>query len=95
CLTDPAQLGQVTDASLCHGWAGLLQTAARVAADSRAPELFAVDRISARMNSHLDYRQVTEPGLLDGRAGIELARHTMAAGRPPTSAWDACLLLDA
>jgi hypothetical protein len=27
-------------------------------------------------------------------AGVQLARHTFAAGVPPTSGWDACLLLD-
>src|SRR5690606_41486781 len=44
CLTDPAQLGQLTDPGLCHGWAGLYQTAWRIAAD-------ALDRKSTRLNS--------------------------------------------
>ena len=94
CLADPAQLRQIRSASLCHGWAGLLQTAARVAADSPTPELFPVDQISAMMHDHLDHNQaLSSPQLLDGRAGIELVRHTIAAGRLPESSWDACLLL--
>ncbi|MGH3929681.1 MAG: lanthionine synthetase C family protein, partial [Pseudonocardiaceae bacterium] len=41
CLTDPDQLRRITDSSLCHGSAGLFQTAWRIAADAHAPELTA------------------------------------------------------
>src|SRR6185437_6755593 len=34
CLTDPRQLSQLTDTTLCHGWAGTLLTASRVAHDA-------------------------------------------------------------
>ncbi|MGH8916796.1 MAG: lanthionine synthetase C family protein [Actinomycetes bacterium] len=34
CLADEEQLAQLSDASLCHGWAGLVQTARRAAADA-------------------------------------------------------------
>ncbi|WP_219419630.1 lanthionine synthetase C family protein [Pseudonocardia nigra] len=34
CLADPAQRGRIHDAGLCHGLAGLLHTAHRVAADA-------------------------------------------------------------
>ena len=39
-LTDPARLGRITDASLCHGWAGLLTATRAIAADSPAPGRF-------------------------------------------------------
>jgi hypothetical protein len=31
CLSDPAQLARITDGGLCHGWAGVYQTAWRAA----------------------------------------------------------------
>jgi hypothetical protein len=34
CVTDEEQLSQLSDASLCHGWAGLVLTTWRMAADS-------------------------------------------------------------
>ncbi|WP_405958632.1 hypothetical protein [Streptomyces phaeochromogenes] len=34
CLTDDRQLTQLIDASLCHGWAGLMQTVFRAAAEA-------------------------------------------------------------
>ena len=40
-LTDPARLRLITDASLCHGWAGLLAVTRAIAADSPAPDRFA------------------------------------------------------
>jgi lantibiotic biosynthesis protein len=95
CLADEKQLGQLTNASLCHGWAGLLQTTWRIARDSGDPERFDMSRLVGRLDR---FRQraggATSTGLLDGAAGIRLARHTVATGRPPASGWDACLLLD-
>ncbi|MDG4755822.1 lanthionine synthetase C family protein [Micromonospora sp. WMMD718] len=83
CVTDPEQLRRLTDRSLCHGTAGLLATARRIAADALTP-------IPLDLVTDL-HRQATptsnEPeGLLDGRAGADLV--TAA-----TTAWDACLLL--
>ncbi|MEV4545220.1 lanthionine synthetase C family protein [Micromonospora echinaurantiaca] len=83
CVTDPEQLRRLTDRSLCHGTAGLLATARRVASDALTPiPLDLVDDL---------HRQATpatnEPeGLLDGKAGANLV--TAAA-----TAWDDCLLL--
>jgi hypothetical protein len=45
CVADEEQLAQLGDASLCHGWAGLLQTTWRVAADAGDPASFAVPRL--------------------------------------------------
>ena len=41
CLSDPGQLARVTDGGLCHGAAGLYQTAWRAAADATAPAVAA------------------------------------------------------
>ncbi|MET8372027.1 lanthionine synthetase C family protein [Micromonospora sp. DT68] len=83
CITDAGQLQRLTDRSLCHGTAGLLATARRIAADALTP-------IPLDLVNDL-HRQATptsnEPeGLLDGKAGADLV--TAA-----TTAWDACLLL--
>ncbi|MEV4813323.1 lanthionine synthetase C family protein [Micromonospora avicenniae] len=83
CVTDREQLQRLTDRSLCHGTAGLLATARRIASDALTP-------IPLNLVNDL-HRQATptpnEPeGLLDGKAGADLV--TAA-----TTAWDACLLL--
>jgi hypothetical protein len=84
CVNDPAQLGRIIDRSLCHGTAGLLMTARRIADD-------ALNEIPVPMLSELHRNTAAltdEPsGLLIGTAGAELARHTAA------TRWDACLLL--
>jgi len=92
CVTDERQLAQLTDASLCHGWVGLVQTAWRTAADASTSELAArVPYLHARLLRHR-----AEPGpdmgLLDDAAGVALALHTTASHTPPVSGWDACLL---
>jgi hypothetical protein len=95
CLADQRQLAQLGDASLCHGWAGLLQTAWRVAADADDPEPFAVPRLLQRLEQQVGSDDApTDGGLLEGVAGARLARHTVAMDVPPASGWDACLLLD-
>lgn len=96
CLADGRQLGQLTDASLCHGWAGLLHTTSRVAADSDEPDRLDHRHVLDRAQ-HLMYDQnaTLDDGLLTGVAGARLALHTATVGTPPLSGWDACLLLDA
>ncbi|PWU57232.1 lanthionine synthetase [Micromonospora sp. S4605] len=83
CVTDPGQLRRLTDRSLCHGTAGLLATARRVACDALSPiPLDLVDDLHRQASP-----ATNEPeGLLDGKAGANLV--TAAA-----TAWDACLLL--
>ncbi|TDC73013.1 hypothetical protein [Actinomadura sp. 7K507] len=39
CVTDPRHLAELTGPTLCHGWAGLLLTAARAAAGASAGPL--------------------------------------------------------
>ncbi|MGW6454736.1 lanthionine synthetase C family protein [Streptomyces sp. NPDC055078] len=95
CVNDPRQTGQLSDASLCHGWAGLLQSTWRAAVEDRTGELHAlVPGLRARLRRHLDrHGEPGGPGLLEGAAGIHLTLHTTAAPDPPPSGWDACLLL--
>ncbi|WP_457033905.1 lanthionine synthetase C family protein [Kitasatospora sp. P5_F3] len=91
-LSDPGQIGQFGDASLCHGTTGALLTAHRVAADAASAHrgaalLFAAGRLADRESAP------DEAGLLEGSAGIALALHTAAREQLPVSGWDACLLL--
>lgn len=106
-LTNPAQLAATTDISLCHGFAGLAHIAAR-AADDALPDtadrlravipalLTAVHRSGAdpeRTATELLNADDGGPGLLDGAAGVALAILAPSTATPPSSAWDACLLI--
>ncbi|MFJ5921001.1 lanthionine synthetase C family protein [Kitasatospora sp. NPDC092948] len=97
-----------TDAGLCHGWGGLLQTTWRLAQDSGDPQLAAeVPRLAERL---LDLHEEERPfgfaapvrrgdwaddpaGFLTGAAGAALALHTFATGAAPATRWDRALLL--
>ncbi|GAA2302067.1 hypothetical protein GCM10010149_59230 [Nonomuraea roseoviolacea subsp. roseoviolacea] len=72
-LADPACLSRITDATLCHGWAGLLAVARAVAGDSPAPDRFAplIDDLTGRLAADLD--RLPKPGFIEGRAGAYLA----------------------
>ncbi|WP_373299563.1 lanthionine synthetase LanC family protein [Streptomyces poonensis] len=72
-LTEPAHLARITDATLCHGWAGLVTLARAVAADSPAPERFAplINDLQQRLATDLD--QLSKPGFMEGRSGAQLA----------------------
>ncbi|MFF5146725.1 lanthionine synthetase C family protein [Streptomyces sp. NPDC013157] len=95
CLADDQQLAQLTDASLCHGWAGLIQTASRAAADAVDDELAArLPRLRARLDEHLDHSGLPDGvGLMDGTSGIHLVRLTDPVNTATTAPWDRCLLL--
>ncbi|MFI1013046.1 lanthionine synthetase C family protein [Streptomyces sp. NPDC020965] len=93
CLTDPDQLSKITDTGLCHGWAGVYQTAWRAARDAVGPVLDAAlpglaDTLVRQAHPGPD------PGLLQGDAGTALALNTAAHDTAPISGWDACLLID-
>lgn len=97
CVTDEHQLAQLNDATLCHGWAGLLQTTWRAAADaSDGGQLAAtLPHLQGRLEQHLNrHGPPDDGGLLEGEAGIRLVRHTTSTDEPPATRWDACLLLD-
>lgn len=85
CVTDPTQIQRLTDRSLCHGTAGLLATARRIAADALTPTpLTPIEDLYRHATPDTD-----EPeGLLLGTTGSDLA-----AVATTTTAWDACLLL--
>ncbi len=84
CLNDPVQLGRLVDRSLCHGTAGLLTAARRIAADALTP--IPIGPL-ARLHHHTKPSATEPAGFLDGAVGADLA----VAGT--TTGWDACLLL--
>ncbi|MFJ9695129.1 lanthionine synthetase C family protein [Kitasatospora sp. NPDC101183] len=92
CLTDPAQLDQITEPGLCHGAAGLLHTVHRTAHDATHPDRFTahLPALRARLNAQLPSPKA---GFLDGTAGVRLALHAADRGGAPATGWDACLLL--
>jgi lantibiotic modifying enzyme len=97
----PAPSLGVLDASLCHGWAGLLHLVLRTGRETGSPELLAAaDEIAARVldahdpESAFGFRtQGTEDtaGFLEGSAGIALALLGWLGA--PASGWDAALLV--
>lgn len=103
-LADPGQLAATTDFSLCHGYAGLVHIAGRVAADALTPELAAClplllsaivpDTDADGLAESLLRPPSVDMGLLEGATGIALALHTAEAETPPVSGWDSCLLIN-
>ncbi|WP_055483638.1 lanthionine synthetase C family protein [Sphaerimonospora mesophila] len=92
-LRDPAQLDRLPEIGLCHGTAGLLQAAWRMAADATTSPLGAeLPNVAARLTTQIS-RCMHEPELLDGVAGAALALHTIGTGIAPASGWDTILLL--
>ncbi|RBM14153.1 lanthionine synthetase C family protein [Streptomyces sp. PT12] len=96
CLDDERQLAQLTDASLCHGWAGVLHTTWRTTTEAGgdSPLVEHLPRLHARTEEHLRrHGPPPHDGLMDGTAGVFLAHHTSRGDTSPGSGWDACLLL--
>ncbi|MFI6100787.1 lanthionine synthetase C family protein [Lentzea sp. NPDC051213] len=98
-LTD-TQLDRITEPGLCHGIAGIYQTAYRASLNTCGPSIAhrlpaLADRLAqhARPLGEEDNNQVDAAGLLTGRAGVELALETARRGTPPHTGWDACLLI--
>lgn len=87
-------LDQVTEPGICHGMAGIYQTAYRAAHDSRNPAISdRLPQLAARLAHHADSLDVQQSGLLTGSAGVELVRETARHAAPPRTGWDACLLI--
>lgn len=81
---------------MCHGWAGLVHTARRAAADADTSELAtAATAAIGRMSHHVNgYGPPRNDGFLEGAAGMVLANAaSTTAGSPALSGWDACLLV--
>ncbi|UWE08705.1 lanthionine synthetase C family protein [Actinacidiphila bryophytorum] len=94
-LRDPVQLANVTDAGICHGWAGIYQTAFRAAADALDPRLHELlPTLGHELLHHTRPEPATSPGLLNGATGTALALSTLATQKPPSTGWDACLLIN-
>jgi hypothetical protein len=94
CLSDPVQLGRITDVSLCHGWAGLFVTAWRAAAN--ATTLTIAERLPAVEELLLQHATAGAGdgiGLLEGDTGLALAVHIAEHNMSPISGWDRCLLI--
>jgi hypothetical protein len=96
CALDRQVTGLLTDTSLCHGWAGLVQALWRAASDAHDPGPLRAALRTARRGMEDQLTRIGPPassGLLEGTSGIMLAQNDLprAGGDPP--AWDACLLL--
>ncbi|CAM5253049.1 lanthionine synthetase C family protein [Streptomyces griseomycini] len=94
-LTDPLQLAQLHEATVCHGWAGLLLTCDRVAADAMTPDIaHQLPKIHARLDTHMVRHGIPQDtGLLTGNAGVLLTLHALRTPRPADLGWETCLLL--
>lgn len=96
CLADEQQLALLTDATLCHGWAGLAHTTRRAAADAGPGSELAATHLRLRQRVdellHGQGRSASTPGLLEGSAGIRLALRELPPAAPGEVPWDACLL---
>lgn len=96
-LRDTTQRNRLPEIGLCHGKAGLLQSACRIATTStdphRSSQLTAqLPGLAAELASQVAADTHGDPELMDGVAGAALALHTAATGSPATG-WDAFLAL--
>jgi len=92
-----SQRERLPEIGLCHGKAGLLQAACRMANDSadphRSSQLKAqLPVLAADLARQLDTDSDATPELMDGTAGAALALHAALTGDPATG-WDAFLAL--
>ncbi|MFJ1994257.1 lanthionine synthetase C family protein [Streptomyces asiaticus] len=97
CLNDPAQLGSLHDATVCHGWAGLALVVASAAADAApgSPLPGWVPLLRDLLAAHLDQHPMADiAGLLTGSDGILLTLHTLSPTRRVSPTWTTCLLLN-
>ncbi|KFF98026.1 lantibiotic modifying enzyme [Streptomyces scabiei] len=92
-LRDPLQLDKLPEIGLCHGMAGLLHAAWRMATETGNAEIAAeLPLLADRLITALDHEQ-HDPELLDGTAGAALALHTYGADSAPAPHWDTFLAL--
>ncbi|MFC4463943.1 lanthionine synthetase C family protein [Streptomyces xiangluensis] len=92
-LRDSLQLDQLPETGLCHGMAGLLHAAWRMATETGNTEITAeLPNLADRLITALD-QDDHNPELLDGAAGTALALHTLGTNSAPTPHWDTFLAL--
>lgn len=90
-IQDRRQLDLLQETGLCHGTAGLLQAACRMAEDAADTRIAdELPQLTARLTAQL--QASPGPWLMDGSAGAALALHTAGTGRV-ASGWDAFLAL--
>ena len=94
-------LAGITDASLCHGYAGLIQVARRAHRDAITGDLNGLtDRLITAICAHGEVGTAEHLitaggiGLLEGATGTALALHTTCTSDLPEPGWDACLLIN-
>ncbi len=93
-LTDPAQTRLITDATLCHGHAGLARIADHAARDAEPPVAARLRGLAADLMHRAAAQPLTAtPGLLEGAAGIGLAALAALSSEPPITRWETCLLI--
>lgn len=92
-LRDPLQLDKLPEIGLCHGLAGLLHAAWRMATETGNALIAAeLPRLANRLITALD-QDDHDPELLDGAAGAALALHTFGTDSAPAPHWDTFLAL--
>ncbi|QNP74964.1 lanthionine synthetase C family protein [Streptomyces roseirectus] len=93
-LRDPLQLDKLPETGLCHGMAGLLHAAWRMATETGNTEIATeLPRLTDRLITALERDGHENPELLDGAAGTALVLHTLGTGSAPAPHWDAFLAL--
>lgn len=93
CLRDPEQRARITDSGLCHGTAGAIQAAWRMASDADNPDIaIEAQHLAGRLRIALR-SSPEDVELFDGMTGAALALHTVGTDTAPLSGWDSCLLL--
>jgi hypothetical protein len=94
-LRSPAQIDRLSTTGLCHGTAGLMHCAWRMAADATTPKIAAeLPQLAAHVAAQLTAGQAApNPDLLDGTTGAALALHTLGTGHAPAPCWDSFLTL--
>ncbi|WP_026931900.1 lanthionine synthetase C family protein [Glycomyces tenuis] len=92
-LAHPAHHEQLTEAGLCHGWAGACLTAWYAARDAASPDLARLlPETTASFVTGFE-RSTSNRSLLGGTAGIALTAMQLAADATSTTGWEQCLLL--
>ncbi|GAA2731482.1 lanthionine synthetase C family protein [Actinocorallia aurantiaca] len=84
-------LDRLDTPGLCHGLAGVYQTAYRAARDARHPSI--AERLPALAARLAALPEGGSDGMLTGAAGIALVTETARHNAPPVSDWDRCLLI--
>lgn len=90
CAANAAQLTQLVDHSICHGWAGLIRTLWRAAGDAGPDN--PLHTVLRDLMRHLGQHTAQGDGLMEGSAGIRLVQLTTSTALD-APAWDTCLLL--